>query len=1063
MTQAAKNQRKKRNNILLFFASVMLILIMVFSVGALSNLKKFNRILMGESKVRHSEVAQQIASYMKSYIKGSQQSLSVAAQAVLKLPEEQKMEYLHQIESDNTFTYVGYAGIDGMLHATVDSESGDISEENYFKQAITGQPTVTDHVLLILEDRAISGIILSVPMLESDGSVAGVLTAMLDISQLRGSMSVPIFGGKGYSYVTDHSGELLLRTKSMDLSNWFTFLRNVVFEDGFTFEQVQQDFSAQQEGMLQYNELGIDKSAYYCPVGINQWMVINIVEKEVITGSTADFTKNLAVMSVATIIIFCLLLVAVALMFVLSENRRRATEAKSAFLANMSHEIRTPMNAIVGISEILLREGLTAKQQDYVLSIINAGKGLLTIINDILDFSKIEAGKFTIVEEAYELESILYDISSIIAVRIGDKPVDFIINVDPEVPRDLLGDMTRVKQILLNIVGNAVKFTDRGLIRLDISAETQADSTLLTMSISDTGSGIKAQDLEKLFVSFNQVDTHHHHEKEGTGLGLAISKHLSGLMGGDITVESEYGKGSTFTVKLLQGQVNNVPIIDLTSLEKKQILVLQQACHLIPFMEECMNNMQVTYVLCQERQEFDRLLSSGDFGHAIADRLTIRQASLAGLGKNTNLVTLLGLQEHSLMPMGVERSGIYVPMFGLQLSVLLNCNPNVSHTPKRAGIDMTAISPMPYVRILVVDDNEVNLQVATGLMAPYDMRMDCVLSGTETIKLVQQHDYDLILMDHMMPEMDGVETTHMIRALPQEKFKTLPIVALTANAAGDAKNMFLREGFNDFLAKPIETQQLNLVLRKWLKEINDRRQQENPDLHKNLSITEASQHIPEDIAPFLNEFQASREVNFKQGYTKLGSIDVYINVLSTYYKSTDQKLDLLPQLAETDYSRCIIEIHGLKGAAGAICAQGVAEQAARLESIGKSGDTSGVRVGLPIFIERCRNSVKEAKEFVQAFQWEQASKSGDALNTNQDAISLTDELLTQLKKAFLDYDTEWLKCFFDQPGLDAKSEAERQLLASLQKDYESYEFEHPLEQISQFLEGRSKTETDGEV
>lgn len=1056
MRKELNKQREKRNRILKTAAFLLLTLITAFILVITSYLRQFDQVLMDENKVRLSETAQQMAVYMKHYVDGSADTLTITAQTILDMPNTKRMEYLKRVAKKSHFTFIGYADKNGIMRATIDTESNNIADKSYFKQAMTGKTVITDLILHILYDRAVSGIIIAVPISRPDGAIEGVLIAMLDVSQLRGSMRVPTFGGEGYSYVTDIKGELVLQNKSMERSNWFTFLQNVGFGQGYTAEQIEHDFAAQRGGLTLYNELGVDKLAYYYPIGVNNWMVVNIVAKDVITGKTDIFVQNISIISMVSIFTFFVLLVAIAVMFIVAENRKRATEAKSAFLANMSHEIRTPMNAIVGMSEILLREGLTAKQHDYVLSIINSGKSLLTIINDILDFSKIEAGKFTIINEVYELESILYDTTSIIAVKIGDKPVDFLVNVAPDVPRELKGDMIRIKQILLNIVGNAVKFTEHGMIRLDVTAKKQGEKVQLTMTVTDTGCGIKQQDLEQLFISFNQVDTHHHHGKEGTGLGLAISKHLSNMMGGHISVASEYGKGSVFTITIVQEVAQDRPIIEVDNLQQFKILMLESKEYVADFVRECMGSMQLNYVLCQDKAEFMSYAATGGFSHIIAERAVIRELTLNEKYASTCLIPLLEMKDYAHISMSTEHISIYTSLFGLQLSAVLNNTTNEEYLNKRTGVDMTAISTMPYVRILIVDDNEVNLQVATGLMAPYEMQLDCVLSGKAAISAVQNVDYDLILMDHMMPEMDGVETVQAIRSLPGAKYKTIPIVALTANVAGDARGMFLQSGFDDFLAKPIETQHLNLVLRKWLKDINEQREQNAPDKDFNGVSNSNLQEVSQDTLRFLNDFQACREIDFKSGCAKLGALDIYVNVLRTYCKSTHEKLLVLPQLLESDYARCIIEIHGLKGASSAICATGVAELAGRLEDTGKKNDVKSTREGLPAFIERCQNSLNEAEEFIAAYTMKQNMQGDKPTGAHVDkSMAVTAELLEQLGRAFADYDTEWLKRFFAECNYDLPVNSERELLVDLRKDYEAYEFERPLERIAEFIKNNT--------
>ena len=386
-----------------------------------------------------------------------------------------------------------------------------------------------------------------------------------------------------------------------------------------------------------------------------------------------------------------------------------ANRAKSNFLANMSHEIRTPMNAIIGMSEIILQDsGVPEKTRLQVSEIHTAGQNLLGIVNDILDISKIEAGKYELVAEEYELPSLIHDVSNIIRVRLQESNAVFVLKLDETLPKALVGDVGRIRQILLNILGNAVKFIEKGSITLTAGWNHDENQPMLRFDVADTGIGIKPENLVTIFGEFNQVDTRKNRNIQGTGLGLAISKHLAELMGGDITVESVYGEGSTFHIYLRQELKDYHPL-----------------------------GAELTREL--ERQEY---------------RMAVSKKTLE-------------------------------------------------------------VTKRPDARVLIVDDTRVNLMVARGIMKKYDMQIDTASGGKEAIEMVQKKDYDIIFMDHMMPEMDGVEATKQIRALGQA-YEKLTIIALTANAINDAKEMFLQEGMQDFVAKPIDPKALDEVLNRWL-------------------------------------------------------------------------------------------------------------------------------------------------------------------------------------------------------------------------------------------------------
>ncbi|MDE6980424.1 MAG: response regulator, partial [Lachnospiraceae bacterium] len=389
------------------------------------------------------------------------------------------------------------------------------------------------------------------------------------------------------------------------------------------------------------------------------------------------------------------------------ENANKANASKSAFLTNMSHDIRTPMNAIVGLTEVLLRKDWPVEEKKYLLNIKSSGKALLDIINDLLDFSKIEAGKFVITKDTYDIAQMFRDIQVIGDTRIGDKDVKLVMDVDREIPRILYGDSLRIRQVLINIMNNAIKFTDKGSVTVQVKAKQRDGKRVqLDFSVKDTGQGIKKQDLEHLFNAFTQVDLKKNRGKEGTGLGLAISRQLVELMGGTLLVESEYGKGSEFYFTLWEGI-------------------------------ESEDNI-------------------GDFGE-------------------------------------------------------------VKEQPGEAGKDMFTFT-LPDATILLVDDNEINREVAQALLEPFEMKIDVVSNGKEALDLVQQNHYDLVFMDHYMPVMDGVEATRRIRSLEGEYYQNLPILALTADAVQGVKEEFIAAGMNDFVSKPIAMKDITAALSRWIPE-----------------------------------------------------------------------------------------------------------------------------------------------------------------------------------------------------------------------------------------------------
>lgn len=790
------------------------VMVSIFIVFTVSYIHKFDRTMMEENEIYLEEVADHIVSYINAVVKDTQDSLRNAAGAVFVIREERRLEYLEDMVHRQGFIYAGYAGRDGKFHSTEKTQDGDISDLAYYKAAMEGKSTIGGLTRSILTDRAASGIIMTVPLYNREGDSEGVLAAMLDLSRLDDVLRINSFNGEGYSYIIDSQGNLVLRNRSMDYNNFYRFLGNARMEGDISLDQVKADIGGQKSGMVLYDQLGTSQFAYYCPLGFNSWTVVNIVSRDVVTGKTDILVKELASASAVTIIIFMILLAAAGGAWMVLQNQRHESRAKTRFFANMSHEIRTPMNAIVGLSEILLRSELTQGQKEYVRNILGSSRGLLTIINDILDISKIESGNFAIQEDKYDVGSLLYEIATMAVVQIGAKPVEFQTEVDGNLPACLIGDKTRVKQILVNIIGNAVKFTERGYIRLSITSASVKEQTALKMVVEDTGEGIRKQDLSRLFVSFNQVNTHHSHSREGTGLGLAISRSLSQMMGGDVTVESEYGKGSAFTITLLQGREGDEKLQKSVCAEDVSVLVFDESETMEEYYRSCMAGMKVRGRVCRDVRELKAC--PGSCTHILGSESILKTLD-PGLWGDTCLITLLGQRDLSGYLERPDPMSVFAPLFSVELPARLNNLP-MEHVVRDDtwGQGESDMAPMPDARILVVDDNELNLEIASAMMEVYEMKVDCVLSGQEAVEAVKNINYDLIFMDHMMPVMDGVETLKKIRSLPGERFKNLPIVALTANATNDARAMFLEEGFNGFLAKPLEIPELNRVLERWL-------------------------------------------------------------------------------------------------------------------------------------------------------------------------------------------------------------------------------------------------------
>jgi signal transduction histidine kinase/CheY-like chemotaxis protein len=507
-----------------------------------------------------------------------------------------------------------------------------------------------------------------------------------------------------------------------------------------------------------------------------------------------------------------------------------ANRTKSNFLASMSHEIRTPMNAITGMAELLLRLELSGEARGYAQDIKQAGNNLISIINDILDFSKIEAGKLEIIPAKYLFPSLVNDSVNIIRMRIGEKPLRFFTNIDSAIPNGLIGDEIRLRQIILNLLSNAVKYTEKGHFSLVITVDKRTEKQIwLKIAVTDTGKGIKPEDQEKLFGDFVQVDSKKNRGIEGTGLGLAITRRLCIEMGGSITVESEYGKGSTFTAVIPQDIDSDVPFASVNEPEKKKVLVYESRIVYAKSVCWSLENMHVPYTMVTNQDDFASALQREEWffifsGYGLYEKIeTIMESAGFPNGKKPPLALMVEIGNESFIP---NVRFISLPVQSLSIANALNGGAdNRSYIDSKTG--GMARFTFPGARLLVVDDISTNLKVALGLLSPYKATVDTCLNGLQAIDLVkrsieEKRKYDIVFMDHMMPEMDGIEATAEIRKFEtenetsKESGKQIPIIALTANAVMGMREMFIEKGFNDFLAKPIDVNKLDEMLGVWI-------------------------------------------------------------------------------------------------------------------------------------------------------------------------------------------------------------------------------------------------------
>ncbi|MGN0619142.1 MAG: ATP-binding protein, partial [Ruminiclostridium sp.] len=583
-----------------------------------------------------------------------------------------------------------------------------------------------------------------------------------------------------------------------------------------------------------YKQMNVDTAAaifYNDADGMNCLFISEVKQLGIyLVGTVPEDVLMEGLSTITTLILWVfgllILLFAIGMIYLLSAEEKvresnelreakniaeQANRAKSDFLANMSHEIRTPINAIMGMNEMVLRESKDETIRDYSVNIQSASKTLLSLINDILDFSKIEAGKMEIIPVTYDTALFLNDVINMIDIKAKQKQLDFRVDIDSSIPSMLYGDEVRNRQIIVNLLNNAVKYTKQGYVKLSVSAIREADSVTLRMQVSDSGIGIKEEDLNKLFEGFQRLDLEQNRNIEGTGLGLAITHRLVEQMNGRMDVSSIYGQGSVFTVYLPQEIRDDRPV--------------------------------------------------GDF-----------RQHLEAVAK------------------------------------------------KQAEYKESFVAP--DAKVLVVDDNEMNLAVVKALLKKTKVQVTTCTGGKECLEIAAKEFFDIILLDHMMPEMDGIETLHRLKE-GENKCSSVPVIALTANAIVGAKAEYIKAGFADYLSKPIEGDSLEKMLRRYI-----------PESKLSSGTSEKPASPPEAAA---EKKEAGACINRKTGMRYCADDeDMYREMLEVFAESYDETLaNITESLASEDWKNYTIYVHGLKSSALTIGAETLSAAAKELEFAGK--------------------------------------------------------------------------------------------------------------------------------
>ncbi|MCQ2544110.1 MAG: ATP-binding protein [Lachnospiraceae bacterium] len=726
-----------------------------------------------------------------------------------------------------------------------------------------------------------------------------------------------------------------------------------------------------------------------------------------------------------------------------NENATIANEAKGIFLANMSHEIRTPINAIIGMNEMILRENSDPIVNDFALDIASASRSLVTIVNDILDFSKIESGKMDLVETEFNIASMINDIVNMSESRLGNKELALFFEVDPEIPVGILGDEMRIKQIIINMMTNAIKYTNTGFVVMKVGFTKQEYGINLNVLVKDTGIGISEENIEQLYESFKRFDAKRNRSIEGTGLGLSISKRLVQNMGGFINVSSTIGVGSEFSICIPLKVVNSSPFISLenpieirmATLFNLDAMDIRMRNETSVILDEIKNGLKFDLTNSNNIEELKTIIKDKDISHILIDKKIYFEYEeyFKDLSLKKNVIVLQKRGNAIDLPESIIN--FYTPLYSISMVALLN---NKKSTFNQNGNIMTFEAP--DYRVLIVDDNAMNLKVAAGLLKPYKIKVTTVDSGQKAIDLLEADPtYDLVFMDHMMPIMDGVEATLRIRQLSGEYYKNIKIIALTANTINSARNMFLANGFNEFLAKPININSLDKLLRAYIPE--DKMKEKNDSGVNTDNVTEESK---EDDLKF--------SVNTGLKYSG-GSEDLYYDILKEYVENSNEMKDLIKTYFDNeDWPNYVIKVHALKSMSLTIGAVNLSNLAKELELSGKAQNYEPIlnkTEKLLIDYEEILRLSREllSKKGIEVLEADNSKVENDLFeNLDKDIIT---KYANRFKEALDEFDTDLAEEIYNE--LDKAHEGYEILFKNVVELIKFFEYDKAREEIERIL------------
>ncbi len=723
------------------------------------------------------------------------------------------------------------------------------------------------------------------------------------------------------------------------------------------------------------------------------------------------------------------------------EALRKSEREKDDFLANVSHEIRTPINTICGISEIMIKNGVPTEMQEDVLNIQSAGRNLMSVVGDILDYSELQEGDFEIIEENYHVSSTIYDVINMSMAKKSEKKLELIVDCDANMPSVLTGDEQKIRRVIMNLVNNAIEFTNEGCVSIHFGYRKEEYGINLIITVKDTGIGMTRESVENLFEKFTQVDMGRTRKKGGVGLGLAIAQTIVNRMGGFITVKSEIEKGSEFRVVIPQKVYDETPIVELPEKEKVNVAVyinMEQFRYASirdeygSVIQHMIEQTGIKCHVCRNLAELKRWQKRESYNQIFISLLEYQEDPIYfdNLAKRENVHLIIDHYDDSKVQ-NKNISKIYKPFFILSIVTSLK-NAMMETEQKNVEVENHQLYA-PEAHVLVIDDNRMNIRVVEGLMRQYGVQVSYALSGQEGIDMLQSKAYDLIFLDHMMPGMDGIETFHHIRRKTDPYFKEIPIIALTANAIAGAREMFMKEGFTDFLAKPVESSVLHRTLKRHIPIEKQKTLDDKVKIEQEMTREEVVEPVVSKIDE-IEEFVIG-DLDIEKGLTYCGNKENYIEILASQRDSGSEILNQINNLfSKEDWKNYTIVVHGIKSSMMSIGAVSLSEMAKALEFAGKRDDIDYIKKEHASMIDEFRRVMKILDDCSYL-----GTKEVEEEVVDKPAISeeIFDAQLVELENASYDLDGHKMQQILDE--LCAYSFADKDLQKELKPVYKKIE------------------------